>query len=302
MNKVDPFSLSARPPFANYDIVVYFGVGLFSTPFLFRYIVAPLGIPIPSFPDSVSYGFADQIIKFLTFSFFAYIFGHLISYQSAIFIEKFLENTLGKTSKFILLSCRSNAKNRNGLFRKSIKKQLCYNFFQMHFVASYFRVLIHIPVLPWYLLTYAVGMFGFYETRIPKNLIYKIKYNSKIIFGNNFVISRKSSWFRWIEYYVANNDPVANARMYNYLVISGLMRSISWIFLCSIWGEIFLILRKFVLEYPEKSDSLNENYTFLITFFILYISSSTSFAKFLRRYVEEALIAFALSESLQRKE
>ena len=46
------------------------------------------------------------------------------------------------------------------------------------------------------------------------------------------------SWFKIVEGVVINNQPIATARMYNYLVIAGLFRSISLIFLFALWMEL----------------------------------------------------------------
>ncbi|MBX7460363.1 hypothetical protein, partial [Qipengyuania huizhouensis] len=52
-----------RPPFANYDLVVYFGGGLFALPFLYRYFLHPFGVPLPSFVLTESPQITLEIIR-----------------------------------------------------------------------------------------------------------------------------------------------------------------------------------------------------------------------------------------------
>ena len=79
-----------KPPFATYDVVVYFGAGLFAVPFLIRYLAVPLGLPDPAFLTEESDQVAFEIVRILTIITFVYVLGHIIAFFSSHLIEKAL--------------------------------------------------------------------------------------------------------------------------------------------------------------------------------------------------------------------
>jgi hypothetical protein len=115
-------------------------------------------------------------------------------------------------------------------------------------------------------------------------------------------VAHQGHWFKPLEHYVMNNFPIATARMYNYLVISGLFRSISFLILCIIWLQSYfdihqafdnhLVLQPFLYD-GKSSMPLWQLYAILNS---LYAIALFSFLKFQRRYVEEAIFAFALTK------
>src|SRR5688500_407273 len=87
-----------RPPFANYDIVVYFGCGLFVLPFARHYVLEPFGLRFPKFDIQLDVPFAGEFVSALTLLFTVYIGGHIIAYVSSQLIERSSDTFLGKTS------------------------------------------------------------------------------------------------------------------------------------------------------------------------------------------------------------
>lgn len=95
-----------RPPFANYDVVVYFGCGLFSLPFLFHYAATPEEAGFLALEVSTGVPFADSAIKTLFALFAVYILGHLLAFLSSLFLEKTADLLLGKMSDASILGYR----------------------------------------------------------------------------------------------------------------------------------------------------------------------------------------------------
>jgi hypothetical protein len=90
--------------------------------------------------------------------------------------------------------------------------------------------------------------------------------------------------------------------MYNYLVIAGLFRSLSVLFLASIWMEVYYLVYWMVdgemLLKPLMSDSRAVG-THLFSILILYNVYGVTFSsymKFQRRYAEEAIFAYVLTK------
>ncbi len=90
--------------------------------------------------------------------------------------------------------------------------------------------------------------------------------------------------------------------MYNYLVISGIFRSLSFLFLACLWMQFYYAAHGFLHnDMPVKallSDEVTVGYQ-LIAFSLLYVVlgfSLASYMKFSRRYAEEAIFAFVLAE------
>jgi hypothetical protein len=88
--------------------------------------------------------------------------------------------------------------------------------------------------------------------------------------------------------------------MYNYLVISGLFRSLSLLFLSCIWAEFYYALHYWMDgDYPLRP-LLSDAHTasaHLFAIALLYTAfgfSISSYMKFKRRYAEEAIFAFVL--------
>lgn len=118
----------SKAPFANYDLVVYLGGGLFCVLILWRYVGKPFGIF--DFSDIVSINaqlWVNDVIYLLLLGVCSYIIGHLISYQSSFFIEGFVERTLGKFSEVIEATTVPLA-SRGSTLRTAIRKNIASNF------------------------------------------------------------------------------------------------------------------------------------------------------------------------------
>jgi hypothetical protein len=154
-------------------------------------------------------------------------------------------------------------------------------------------------MLPWYGFVYIAGFFDFVDTRLPARMLSRAKQLMKADLSE-FDFDENKQWFRWIEYYTSYNRPVAASSMYNYLTISGLMRSLSYLFLISIWLEFMYLIAKLGFDSDRVSHGANDAFGWLLYFFVLYvayITTATSYCKFFRRYVEEAIMGYLLEGS-----
>ena len=290
-----------KPPFANYDIVVYFGCGLFVLPFLRHYITEPFGLRFPVFTFEIGIPFISGLITALSLFFAVYILGHIIAYAASQLIEKTVEMIFaGKTSSVITFASKATSETRAGIFRDRLGVGFRHSWTKHSWLAALVRFGSHLPVFPIYIVIYFCGIFGFYSTRVPHTIITESDIRlSKLDLGVR--ISDYESWFKIIEGVVINNQPIPTARMYNYLVIAGLFRSVALIFLFALWMEVihFLLRNVFALTHIGffLSDSGGAT-RWLVGYAVLsivYLFSLFSFLKFQRRYVEVAIFAFVLS-------
>jgi hypothetical protein len=301
----------SKAPFANYDLVVYLGGGLFAVLIFWRYVARPFSIF--DFSSLVSNGtstWVQDVIYLVLLGVCSYVLGHLVSYQSSYFIEGFVERTLGKFSKIVEINTAHESKRLRSLkseIRSNLKTRLLM-WFRIPLtrlrvpVPKIFPTIIHLPMLPWYALVYFFGFFDFADTRLPARMLDRAKQLMKSEL-TDFDFDENKQWFRWIEYYTSYNRPVAASSMYNYLTISGLMRSLSYLFLVSIWLEFAYLIAKLTYNFDRVSHGAGNAVGWLLYFFVLYtayITTATSYCKFFRRYVEEAIMGFLLEGSHSR--
>jgi hypothetical protein len=291
-----------RPPFANYDVVVYFGGGLFIIPFLNRYILQPLQLSWPQFQISLKSEIASEIVSALVLLFTIYILGHILAYTSSQFVEKLTDRLLGKISTSILVSSWVRPKKRNELIRALIYDRFMAIKGDNAIFPTLVRSLAHLPVVPTYIGVYSLGIFGYYNTRVPYSIILAARRKLPTIGLGNIGLGIRTKWFKPIEYYVMNRSPSATARMYNYLVIGGLFRTLCVVFLFSLWAQLY-----YAIHYWRDGDwfiqpimNSHKPYTAIVEYALIsaaYIFSLFSYLKFQRRYAEEAIFAFVFEQA-----
>lgn len=294
-----------RPPFANYDVVVYFGGGLFFVPFLNRYIIQPTGLTWPRFEIDIGSAISGEVVSALSLLFSIYILGHLLAYIGSQFIEKLIDRLLGKISTAILVTAWATPKLRNEWVRAVIYDRLKSIWRDRAVIPTLVRGVAHLPVLPIYIAVYAVGIFGYYDTRVPYSVIQAARAKLSHIGLGDLALSPRSKWYKPLEYYVINQSPSAVARMYNYLVISGLFRSLSVIFLFSLWVQLYYIIHFwhdgdwFVDPIMGSAGRYSALAEYALTS-LLYVFSLLSYLKFQRRYAEEAIFAFVFENKAEQ--
>jgi len=298
---VDPSKVIQRPPFANYDLVVYFGGGLFAIPFINRYLVVPTQIRWPQFKVIMASDVASEIVAGLALLFSIYIMGHIIAYVASQLIERAMSSVLGKVSSAIIISSSSPERIRNDAMRALIFYRLKLIWKAGFRIAHLVRFVFHLPVIPLYLVSFLFGVFGYYETRIPAQIVNMARQKMARLDWDGLRISLRTKWFKPLEYYVINFDQAATLRMYNYLVIGGLFRSLSLVLLSALWLQIYysvhlwvdgdVFLSPLFARDPFLSLLVELGITAAVYLFCLF-----SFIKFQRRYAEEAIFTFALKD------
>jgi hypothetical protein len=286
-----------RPPFSNYDVVVYFGCGLFAVPFANRYVVAPAGLSWPTFQILGAAPVITQIISGLSLLMFVYIMGHMIAYLASQVIEKTIDRFLGKVSTAVIFLTIG----RSGMRNSRIRKHIAHRFLQIRedraVLASLFRGLFHLPAVISYVVIGFFGIFGYFNSRLSIHMVAALARKVRRLGIPQLRVSPSTPWFKPVEYYVINHMPGAVTRMYNYLVIGGLFRSLSFIFLASMWCLIAHALIWYftgvwhlstVVGMTAKGSAICE----FIALQLFFIFSLFSYIKFQRRYAEEAIFAF----------
>lgn len=288
-------------PFANYDVVVYFGGGLFFVPFVNRYFIEPFHAKFPSFEVPIGTQIGAEAVSILALLFTVYIIGHLLAYLSSQVVEKTVDRVFGKISSAILISTASNANNRNQAIRALIYDQMRRIKEQRALFSSIIRMAFHIPLLPSYILVYFVGVFGYYDCRVSNDIMQKAKdlYSTRI--SASTPINIRTPWFKPLEYYVINRMPSAVARMYNYLIISGLFRTLTFIFILADWALLYYMAHNLIDGHwwLKPYFGLGGNVSVLFEYAnltLLATFSLFSYIKFQRRYAEEAIFAFVFAK------
>lgn len=289
-----------KPPFANYDVVVYFGGGLFALPLINHYFVEPLHYRFPRFSFDIGYPFANEAVSLLSMLFAVYLLGHIISYCSSVFIEKTLDVFNGKVSSAILLSSYSRQTHRQELINAWVYDHFTKAFRRGERLKNGLRFAAHLPAVPLYLVLDAIDGSEYYKSRIPRHLIYMAK--KKFKSDGLGTISLHSPWYKTLEAWVIANNQNATAKMYNYLVISGLFRSLSFMFLLCIWAEILYFIWQVGFGGPIVKPLLSDHDSWdarVFCFALLYTAygfSHSSYTKFQRRYAEEAIFSYVLAK------
>lgn len=291
------FGRTPRTPFSNFDLVVYFGAGLFSLPFIRHYFLQPTGLRFPHFEMGIDLPFGDIIVGTLALLFSVYALGHIIAYVSSQVIEKSVEVVFGRTSEIIYLTSLAEYGTERPIIKSNVKKNL--RKWNESWPLNTIKLVIHSPFILMYLAIYRLSFLGFYVSRVPREIFNLAQAKAKIR-GLNFIIGETPGWYRFIEGYVVNNCQIGSARRYNYRVISGLFRSMALIFLTSIWCELIFIIGNLVTGSNMVDNILSDKRSLLSQLFalpiltLIYVFSLLSYLKFQRRCVETAIFAFAL--------
>lgn len=240
--------------------------------------------------------FADAAVSTLFVLFAVYFLGHLWAFASSIFIEKTADLLLGKTSSACILAHRrKNAQNSFDDIADWVKRRWKLAWAKRVRARTALRMFALLPIIPSLVSAYAIRWFGYYASRVSDE-VYK-KMGDRLREAGLAEPTLSGEWYKAAEHYVINNDPEAVPRMYNYLVISGVFRSLSMIFLFCGWMECIRLLGHFyALQIVADWQSFFYSLFYVGGFNILFAFSFTSYIKFARRYAEEMFFALALKK------
>lgn len=280
-------------PFANYDIVVYFGVGICCLPFLYRYILNTGMAKLPPVFAGYEDPLINNVVSIVCLIFGIYIIGHGLAILASLFIEQFLYRTVGPPSHVIVESALPSL-DGNQKFRHLILNRIKKSYFtDLHF-ADFARVIFHLPVIPLYIAMYFIGFYGYYESKISSYIVIRVQNRLEECYDYPANIIDNDKWFKVIEYACANDHSAAMGKMYNYLIIYGLFRSLSFLILMCLWMEYYFYFDRGGIGYLDHAG--HGNFLFrMIVIYGAYVVSFIGFSKFTRRYTEEAIQAFSLS-------
>lgn len=286
----------AKLPFANYDIVVYFGVGICSLPLIFRYFLSHNGAKFPPLFSGYSQPLINDIVSIIALIFGVYILGHGVALISSIIVERFIYDLMGTPSNVITRIAAPQVSHPRTSTRDSSIAGLKKTYGNDPTPADIIRLLIHLPAMPLYFLMYSLRLFGFYESKISSFVVVRTQKRLEKCFDYNGSILVDPNWFKIVEYACANDHPVAMPKMYNYLMIYGIFRSISLLILLALWMELYYYFLVGGLGFIDVNGSGNI-FVRLAVLYGAYLIAIMGFGKFSRRYSEEAVQAFALSKS-----
>lgn len=288
-----------RPPFSNYDIVVYFGCGLFSLPLIFHYFIEPMGLRFPRFQFPIGIPFADTAISTLSLLFAVYLLGHIIANAASATIERSTDLAFGKISSAIIISTLVSTRNQAETIQGWIWRRLQAAFARGLRTRSFLRFLFFLPVLPILFTVFFLKWFDYFRTRVPPRVLAQVRKETlRRGYGR---VALHTRWFKAVEHDVINNHSRATARMYNYLVISGLFRSLSFLFVMCAWAEVYyaahVLIDQHHLIRPLLADVVSPitPLATIAAFNVIFAFALSAYVKFSRRYVEEALFAFVLA-------
>ena len=292
--------LNAKVPFASYDIAVYFGVGIIVLPFLIYVIDAIEVIKQNSsiFDDSgLSFTFNTFVIVFGLFS--AYSIGHIIALLSSYIVEKFIHYWLGYPSDV----WKKFAPGEDAEYFNHVKAHIKDRASLPLIIGL---VILYLPIIVPIIFIYLFKLFGFYRPKLPIELASKLELKLKstlddFVFKNDDGVETKIFWMKIVEHEVANNNPMGYARLYNYLVIFGVLRSLALVFLIVSW---FFILPP-ISDWKGAGIGNLEFDSYRLQMFLIFSAVTTltfiGFSKFNRRFFEEAVYAFTLVQENDRQ-
>ncbi len=258
----------------------------------------------PLFEFQIGTSISQEIISALSLLFAVYILGHLLAYLGSQIVEKLSDRVLGKISTAILLSAKARPRSRDKAIRTTIVKNLKGIRKDRALFPTLVRVSFHIPYLPVYAFIYFAGIFGYYNTRITPAAVKLAQTKIEKLGLGEIRIATNSKWFKPLEYYVINQCPLAVGRMYNYLIISGLFRTLSIIFMFGTWMQVYYIFHFYedghmwIQPFLGTSNNINILSELIITT-MAYVFCLFSYIKFQRRYIEEAIFAFIFDRPYQ---
>jgi hypothetical protein len=282
-----------RLPFANYDIVVYLGVGILALPLARDFIVTPLGLGLPPLIVTSDSDFVRAAFETLYLLFVGYAVGHGIAYVSSYFVERFIHEWLRYPSDVWLSLSNRKGDTPFEVFNSSITTTPIS-------LASILTAAFHLPLWPVYAIVHATGSFGFYTPKLDSSFLPIVRAKVAAL-QLPTPITHRSRWPKTLEHYVANNSPLGYTRLYNYLVIFGLLRSLAFLLILLTWVRLIGI-------FTDPARAANGKFLGLVptspTFsdWVTYCAMALfaglmmmAFGKFNRRFFEECVYAFVMT-------
>ena len=264
-------------PLSILDFLGYFVPGSLCVYLVILFRSAYLGEVQQQILATIKFDVTDLLPFFLA----AYVLGHLLSFLSALTIERYAFWTYGYPSTYLL------------------QQQTTRNPTKIHWGNKLYQVINCLFLTPvWFLNTIfgkCAGLDELYVRKLNQDQIKIVKGKIKVFVSNlkntsnthdQAKIFDHGDFFHFLYNYVITNAPQHAGKLQNHIAQSGFLRTLSVIFIFSFWIGWLLIARG-ALSY--EIFILLEGLS-LIASYICFLG----FLKFNRRYVCETLIAFAV--------
>lgn len=283
-------------PFTVYDVVGYLVPGYFAiwcfAAFSPEFIQLNIRVEsVLNFENDLLNG-GSTIVMLLIVS---YALGHLIGFLSSITVEKFANHYTDYPSRYLIEAYRFRGPIRdNTVVRNAARDWHKFRLLAVHLL----MVSVIIPL--WVMIL--SGWFSALIKPLPQNILSQLSSKYEQITQRVGSLKADDNWFKFVEYYVINNQPSALARMYNYVTIYGFLRNACFVSCCM--ANILLLDAFF--EIKPNSGSHMPRFAFEIRIFLASVVMSflsfgflLAFIKFYRRYSEEGVLAFVTYKTVK---
>jgi hypothetical protein len=285
--------MRTQNPFSLYDLLGYLIPGLLSilgTSLIFDNDFSK-GNLTEGFWNSINISAFDlnHIVPLLVI---AYLTGHLLSYLSAMTVEKFSIWSIGYPTSYLFENIRKKG-NEQKIFRFEFLKEFFNPVQKPNFFIYILRVVLVLLLLPMILpLIIASLLFNMHITikkPIDENLATFSLMKIKAFYKNhNFKLGKKKfknfEWFRPLSHFVTENYPQHAQKIHNYVALYGFNRNICLMFVTFFW----FVIVKCIIE-----NQLSNHIFILGVFMLLSLVFYAAFNKFFRRYSLEVIMAFS---------
>jgi len=273
-------------PFNTYDVIGYLAPGfllLFWSVNLFNAIWGDVFTFL-----NQEFSFVGQSIIIILIATTSYAMGHIIAIGASESIERICTSLIGHPSLYLIQ-------------KENLDFQKIYSNFKLYHKTNIGMIVNIILFFPIYLIIFIYSVTGnikFIAKRLGDNEIFLLREK----FNNKYGISIDSNpdWFSICTSHCFNHNQFIAQRAYNYVVIYGFCRNMSFVTNFIFFFGLVFILSFGTLISQDFSGWITFNYKYYIIlyFFIPLISLlfsvmlSISFIKFQRRYAEEIIKSF----------
>lgn len=270
---------SKQNPFSFYDFLGYFTPGaifLYAVLLVFPFIqISQTELPLISDIKQI-----DKLGFYIPFILSAYVLGHLLSFLSAVTIEKYSIWTSGYPSKYLL------GIKINGLFTFDEPRLI-------RGIGRFVVISLLLPVVIFdVIIGYGLKLRNVYSKPLDPLLLDLIKPKIELLLNNNGNLNSKikldnlmsENYFIILYHYCVEHAANHLPKMQNYVALFGFLRTLTFITVLGFWTALIVIL-EMDATCPIKL------ILFLCASSVCYIFYM-AFTKFYRRFTFEALMAF----------
>ncbi|MFZ2538987.1 MAG: hypothetical protein WAX04_08800 [Oscillospiraceae bacterium] len=266
-------------PFSLYDFLGYFTPGAIFI-YSFMALLAHAGELNGDIIEALSFEKRQLYVPFVLAS---YTTGHLLSFISSVFIEKYTVWTIGYPSKYLL----------------GFKPDKYFS------INCFVRLIVGLLLTPISLTEFILNLTLKYRATYAHALddlliaTIKVKMDSLILDKSGLskypenTHSSRSDFFRFAYHFAVETAPNHFPKMQNYVAIYGFLRTMTMITVFFFWAAL--------LHVSATSLSYHVLIIIFISLSILSFTFYMSFVKFWRRFTLEAMMAIAVTYEVKEK-